>query len=225
MAKYVVLIRCKFKYRYNLPRTFQSNDVFLHFIAEKPQSLCKLSPNFTALSLSYPTFRLKKLEANIMTAIANDHVVKFNYTLTNSEGQTLDQSNGQPLAYLHGSGNIIPGLENALTGKTAGETLVVDVPAAQAYGEYHAEMVQEVPREMFQGVDNIQPGMQFQAQTEEGVQFVVVKSVENDVVVIDGNHPLAGQDLTFNVEIVEVRPATAEELEHGHVHGEGGHHH
>ncbi len=162
-----------------------------------------------------------------MTVIANDHVVKFSYTLTNGEGQVLDQSDAaHPLAYLHGAGNIIPGLENALTGKSAGEKLVVNVPAAEGYGEYVAEMVQEVPREMFQGVDNIEPGMQFQAQTQDGsVQFVVVKSVEDDVVIIDGNHPLAGQDLTFDVEIVEVRAATQEELDHGHVHGEGGHHH
>ncbi len=161
-----------------------------------------------------------------MTAIANDHVVKFNYTLTNGEGQVLDQSDdAHPLAYLHGAGNIIPGLENALTGKIAGEKLTVNVPAAEGYGEYHAELVQEVPRQMFQGVDNIQAGMQFQAQTDDGFQFVVVKAVEGDNVIIDGNHPLAGQDLTFDVEIVEVRAASEEELEHGHVHGEGGHHH
>lgn len=161
-----------------------------------------------------------------MTAIANDHVVKFHYTLTNGEGQTLDKSDEtSPLTYLHGAGNIIPGLENALTGKTAGEKLTVNVPAAEGYGEYHAELVQEVPRAMFQGVDNIQEGMQFQAQTDDGFQFVVVKSVEDDNVIIDGNHPLAGQDLTFEVEIVEIRAATQEELDHGHVHGEGGHHH
>ncbi|MCH4247143.1 FKBP-type peptidyl-prolyl cis-trans isomerase [Acinetobacter populi] len=160
-----------------------------------------------------------------MTAIANDHVVKFNYTLTNGEGQILDKSDGQPLAYLHGASNIIPGLENALTGKTAGEKLTVNVPAAEGYGEYHAELVQEVPRQMFQGVDNIQPGMQFQAQTEDGVQIVTVKDVQDENVIIDGNHPLAGQDLNFDVEIVEVRPATQEELDHGHVHGADGHHH
>lgn len=160
-----------------------------------------------------------------MTAIANDHVVKFNYTLTNGEGQILDKSEGQPLAYLHGASNIIPGLENALTGKTAGEKLTVNVPAAEGYGEYHAELVQEVPRQMFQGVDNIQPGMQFQAQTEDGVQIVTVKDVQDENIIIDGNHPLAGQDLTFDVDIVEVRPATQEELDHGHVHGADGHHH
>jgi FKBP-type peptidyl-prolyl cis-trans isomerase SlyD len=160
-----------------------------------------------------------------MTAIANDHVVKFHYTLTNSEGEVLDKSEGQPLVYLHGAGNIIPGLENALTGKTVGEKLIVNVPAAQGYGEYNPDLVQEVPRQMFQGVDNIEAGMQFQAQTDDGVQIVTVKTVDGDTVIVDANFPLAGQDLTFDVEIVEVRDATSEELEHGHVHGEGGHHH
>lgn len=161
-----------------------------------------------------------------MTAIANNHVVKFNYTLTNAEGETLDQSQeGQPLAYLHGAGNIIPGLEKALLGKQAGDKFTVTVPAAEGYGEYNADLVQEVPKQMFQGVENIEAGMQFQAQTDDGVQIVTVKAVEGDNVLVDANFPLAGQDLTFDVEITEVRDATTEELEHGHVHGAGGHHH
>ena len=160
-----------------------------------------------------------------MTAIANDHVVSFNYKLTNAEGETLDQSQGEPLAYLHGAGNIIPGLENALLGKTVGETFTVTVPAAEGYGEYNPELVQEVPVQMFQGVDNIQAGMQFQAQTDDGVQIVTVKAVEGENVIVDANFPLAGQDLTFEVEIVEIRDATEEELQHGHAHGAGGHHH
>lgn len=160
-----------------------------------------------------------------MSVIKDDVVVKFNYTLTDAEGNVIDQSNGQPLAYLHGAANIIPGLEKALTGKTVGDKLTVNVPAAEAYGEYYAEMVQEVPREMFQGVDNIEEGMQFQAQAEDGIQIVTVKAVQDDVIIIDGNHPLAGRDLNFDVEIVEIREATQEELDHGHVHGDGGHHH
>ena len=160
-----------------------------------------------------------------MTAIANNHVVSFHYTLTNAEGETLDQSQGEPLAYLHGAGNIIPGLENALTGKTVGEKFTVNVPAAEGYGEYNADMVQEVPRNMFQGVDDIQAGMQFQAQTDDGIQIVTVKDVNDESVFVDGNHPLAGQNLNFDVEIVDIRPATQEELDHGHVHGAGGHHH
>ena len=160
-----------------------------------------------------------------MTAIANDHVVSFNYKLTNAEGETLDQSQGEPLAYLHGAGNIIPGLENALLGKTVGETFTVTVPAAEGYGEYNPELVQEVPAQMFQGVENIQEGMQFQAHTDDGVQIVTVKAVEGENVIVDANFPLAGQDLTFEVEIVEIRDATEEELQHGHAHGAGGHHH
>ncbi|WP_343596535.1 peptidylprolyl isomerase [Acinetobacter sp.] len=160
-----------------------------------------------------------------MTAIANNHVVSFNYTLTNAEGETLDQSQGEPLAYLHGAGNIIPGLEKALEGKTAGDKFKVTIPAAEGYGEYNPDLVQEVPAKMFQGVENIEAGMQFQAQTDDGVQIVTVKAVEGDNVLVDANFPLAGQDLTFDVEIVEVRDASEEELEHGHVHGAGGHHH
>ena len=159
------------------------------------------------------------------TAIANDHVVSFHYTLTNAEGETLDQSQGEPLAYLHGSGNIIPGLEKALEGKNLGDKFTVNVSAADGYGEYNPDLVQEVPAQMFQGVDNIEAGMQFQAQTDDGVQIVTVKAIEGENIIVDANFPLAGQDLTFEVEIVEIRDASAEELEHGHVHGAGGHHH
>ncbi|MEB3754090.1 peptidylprolyl isomerase [Acinetobacter sp. MD2(2019)] len=160
-----------------------------------------------------------------MTAIANNHAVSFHYTLTNAEGETLDQSQGEPLAYLHGAGNIIPGLEKALEGKTVGDKFKVTIPAAEGYGEYNPDLVQEVPAKMFQGVENIEAGMQFQAQTDDGVQIVTVKAVEGENVIVDANFPLAGQDLTFDVEIIEVRDASAEELEHGHVHGAGGHHH
>ncbi|WP_139852376.1 FKBP-type peptidyl-prolyl cis-trans isomerase [Acinetobacter pullicarnis] len=159
------------------------------------------------------------------TAIANDHVVSFHYTLTNAEGETLDQSQGEPLAYLHGAGNIIPGLEKALEGKNLGDKFTVNVSAADGYGEYNPDLVQEVPAQMFQGVDNIEAGMQFQAQTDDGVQIVTVKAIEGENIIVDANFPLAGQDLTFEVEIVEIRDASAEELEHGHVHGAGGHHH
>ncbi len=160
------------------------------------------------------------------TVIANDHVVSFHYTLTNAESQVLDKSqDGQPLVYLHGAGNIIPGLEKALEGKKVGDKFTVTVPAAEGYGEYNPDLVQEVPAQMFQGVENIEAGMQFQAQTDDGVQIVTVKAVEGDNVIVDANFPLAGQDLTFEVEIAEIRDASAEELEHGHVHGAGGHHH
>ncbi|WP_026470739.1 peptidylprolyl isomerase [Alkanindiges illinoisensis] len=160
-----------------------------------------------------------------MADIQNDQVVSFHYTLTDENGTVIDKSEGQPLVYLHGAGNIIPGLENALTGKNVGDKLNVNVPAAEGYGEYNADMVQEVPRNMFQGVDDIQAGMQFQAQTDDGIQIVTVKDVNDESVFVDGNHPLAGQNLNFDVEIVDIRPATQEELDHGHVHGAGGHHH
>ena len=157
--------------------------------------------------------------------VENGKVVSFHYTLTNAQGDVLDQSQEHPMPYLHGAGNIIPGLEKELAGKKVGDKLTVNVPAAEAYGEYYEQLVNDVPREAFQGVDQIEPGMQFQANTPEGVQVITVKAVNGETVTVDANHPLAGQDLNFDVEIVEVREATEEESAHGHVHGVGGHHH
>ena len=159
--------------------------------------------------------------------IQQNSVVSFHYTLTDDQGNTLDSSAGkEPLAYLHGAGNIIPGLEKELEGKVAGDKLQVNVAAAEGYGEVRAEMIQEVPRSAFQGVDEIQVGMQFEAQTEQGGAVpVTVTAVTDDTVTVDGNHPLAGKALNFDVEITEVRDASAEELDHGHVHGPGGHQH
>lgn len=158
--------------------------------------------------------------------IANNKVVSIHYKLTNDEGSILDSSEGQePLAYLHGLGNIIPGLENALTGRAVGDKFTVTIPPEDGYGERDNEMVQSVPKSAFQGVDQIQPGMQFQAQSPEGMQLVTVIDVDGDEVILDGNHPMAGITLTFDVEVTEIRDATAEELDHGHVHGPSGHHH
>lgn len=158
--------------------------------------------------------------------IANQRVVYIHYTLTNDAGEVLDSSRGaEPLAYLQGGGNIIPGLENALVGKTAGDKLVVKVAPAEGYGERNEQLVQNVPRRAFQGIKDIQPGMSFTAQGSGGPMRVVVTRVVGDMVTVDGNHPLAGENLTFDVEITEVRTATEEELSHGHVHGAGGHHH
>lgn len=158
--------------------------------------------------------------------IANNCVASFHYTLTDGTGKVLDSSDGQePLSYLHGAGNIIPGLERALVGKSVGDKLNVAVPAAEAYGERDASMVQELPSSMFSGVDQIEVGMEFHAETEHGLQVVTVVAVEEGQVTIDGNHPLAGVDLNFDVEVTEVRAATDEELAHGHAHGAGGHHH
>ncbi|MBT3146766.1 peptidylprolyl isomerase [Neptunomonas phycophila] len=158
--------------------------------------------------------------------VADKSVVSIHYTLTNSAGETLDSSVGQaPLAYLHGASNIVPGLENALVGKAVGDKLDVQVTAEEGYGPLREELVQKVPHENFQGVEDLQVGMQFMAQAPWGEQPVTVVKVEEDGVTLDGNHPLAGQDLTFAVEIVEIRDATEEEMTHGHAHGEGGHHH
>lgn len=153
-------------------------------------------------------------------AIANDLVVSMHYTLTDDEGATIDSSEGQePLAYLHGAGNIIPGLEKALEGKVVGDSLQVRVEAAEGYGEFVEDLVQKLPRELFEGVDNIEVGMSFEAQAPDGgVQHVVVKDVEDAEITIDANHPLAGIDLNFDVKVVDIRAATEEELEHGHAH-------
>jgi FKBP-type peptidyl-prolyl cis-trans isomerase SlyD len=158
--------------------------------------------------------------------VATDAVVSIHYTLTNDEGKTLDSSaGGEPLAYLHGKGNLIPGLENALVGKQAGDRLQVKVVPAEGYGEYDKALLQNVPRRSFKGVGNVQVGMQFQVQSPQGPRTVTVTRVAGDMVTIDGNHPLAGQNLNFEVEITDVRAASEEEIAHGHVHGPGGHHH
>jgi len=153
-------------------------------------------------------------------------VVSFDYTLTDPQGKVIDSSKGQqPLTYLHGTGGIIPGLESELTGKAAGDSLTVVVPPEKAYGNKDAKMIQAVPRTAFQGVDKIEPGMQFQAQSPQGPRVVTVVAVTPTEVTVDANHPLAGVELKFDVTIVSVRAATEEELDHGHVHGPGGHHH
>ena len=151
--------------------------------------------------------------------IANQKVVSIHYTLKNDDGEVLDTSEGQePLNYLHGASNIIPGLENALTGKAMGDQLNVVVSPEEGYGEVIDELVQTVPRDSFQGVDAIEVGMRFQAETEGGPVSVVVTAVEDDVVVVDRNHPLAGQQLHFDVTVADVREASEEEISHGHVH-------
>ena len=159
--------------------------------------------------------------------IKENSAVSFHYTLTDDDGQQLDSSAGkEPLAYLHGAGNIIPGLENALTGKAVGDSMSVAVSAAEGYGEVQKELIQDVPRTSFQGVDEIEVGMQFEAQTGQGGTVpVTVTAVSDETVTVDGNHPLAGKNLNFDVSIEAVRDATEEELEHGYVVGHGGHEH
>ena len=158
-----------------------------------------------------------------MTIITKGTAVKFNYILKDDDGKILDQSQeGQPLGYLHGHNNIIPGLEQQLEGKSAGETLTAIVEPADGYGDYQEQAVQHVPRDNFQGVEDIQPGMQFQSEAGGQVMLVTVTEVNDKEVTVDANHPLAGKRLTFEVEIQEVRAATEDEINHGHAHGVGG---
>jgi len=159
--------------------------------------------------------------------IQNDKVVTMHYHLTDPDGQVLDSSRGSdPLTYLHGAGHIIRGLEQALTGLDVGTTKTVEVEPADAYGEHDANAIQTVPRQELAGIENLQVGMQLQAQHPDGETITFfVADIRSDEVILDTNHPLAGVALTFAVEIMDIRDATAEELTHGHVHGEGGHQH
>lgn len=161
--------------------------------------------------------------------ISEGTVATFRYTLTDAAGEVLDASApGQAMPYLHGASNIVPGLEQALEGRSAGDTFEVAVLPEDGYGPHHPELVQVVPRQAFQGVDNLSVGMQFQAggaASDGDGMMVVVTALDGDNVTVDGNHPLAGQTLHFAIEVEDVRAATEEETQHGHVHGAGGHHH
>lgn len=158
--------------------------------------------------------------------IAQNSVVTIHYTLKDDAGEVIDSSReGDPIAYLHGHGNLVPGLERELEGKSTGDKVNVSVTPEQGYGDYDKQLVQQVPRRALQGIANVRVGMRLQAQTPQGPRAVVITRLVGDMVTIDGNHPLAGKNLNFDVEITDVRDATEEELAHGHVHGEGGHHH
>jgi FKBP-type peptidyl-prolyl cis-trans isomerase SlyD len=158
--------------------------------------------------------------------IAARTVAAFHYTLTDDQGQVIDSSEGrEPLTYLHGTGQIVPGLEKAMVGRQAGDQFNVDVSPEEGYGVRHDDLTQQVPKEAFQGVEDLQPGMQFQGRGPQGAINVTITKIEGDMVTVDGNHPLAGQTLHFAIEVTQVREASEEELSHGHVHGEGGHHH
>ena len=158
--------------------------------------------------------------------IGDNSVVNVHYKLTDDAGKVLDSSDGsKPLAYLHGAGNIVPGLEKALTGKVAGDSLQVKVEPAEGYGELNPEGVKVIEKSAFEGVESVEAGMAFEAKAPDGTaQQIIVKKVEGDEVTIDMNHPLAGVTLNFDITIVSVREATKEELDHGHTH-EHGHSH
>jgi FKBP-type peptidyl-prolyl cis-trans isomerase SlyD len=158
--------------------------------------------------------------------IAERTVASFHYTLTDDAGTVIDTSSGRaPLTYLHGAGNIVPGLEKEMAGHETGDKFNVVVTPEEGYGEPEPQLVQVVPREAFQGVDDLQVGMEFQAHTAHGPMSVAIAKIDGDAVTVDGNHPLAGKTLHFAIEVTDVRDASLEELAHGHVHGEGGHHH
>lgn len=157
--------------------------------------------------------------------IGKNAVVSINYTLTNDAGEVMDTSEGrEPLTYLHGANNLIPGLEKEMEGKSSGQSFKVTIPPSEAYGESNPELVQTLSKDMFKGVDKVEPGMGFTAQGPQGEQHIVVTAVDGDQVTIDANHPMAGKTLHFAVEIVNVRDASEEEIEHGHVH-DGSHGH
>lgn len=154
--------------------------------------------------------------------IANNTAVSIHYILTNDAGEEIDSTGGgEPLVYLHGSGNIIVGLEKALHNRNVGEKFNVRIEAQDAYGEISDDMVQVVSREMFDGIDNVEIGMQFHAAVNSGSGIITVVKIEGDNITVDGNHPMAGQALNFDIEIVGVRLATKEEISHGHIHGAG----
>ncbi len=159
--------------------------------------------------------------------IQQDKAVTMHYHLTNADGQVLDSSRGSdPLTYLHGTGTIIAGLERELTGLDIGATKTVQVAAADGYGEYDTNRVQTLSRQALQGVDNLEVGMQLQGRGPDGQTLMVyVTEIHDDTVIVDENHPLAGMDLTFEIEIIAIRDATSEELSHGHAHDGDGHHH
>ncbi len=160
--------------------------------------------------------------------ISENKVAQFHYTLTNTQGELLDSSlEREPLLYLHGTASLIKGLEDQLAEKSKGDKFVAEVKSADAYGDYNEELVHIVPKSGFQndGDEQLAEGMQVQVDTNNGMAVALVTKIEGEDVTLDLNHPLSGMDLKFDIEIVDVREATKEELEHGHAHGAGGHNH
>ena len=159
-------------------------------------------------------------------SITENQVVTIHYTLKDEGGEVIDRSPpGEPLAYLHGHGHLIPGLERELAGRDTGDRLEVTLSPADGYGEHDPQLVQQVPRRALKGIGNLQVGMRLSASNEQGTRSVTITRIAGDLVTLDGNHPLAGRKLHFEVEVAGVRAATEAELSHGHVHGPGNHHH
>ncbi|MCK5813995.1 MAG: peptidylprolyl isomerase [Cocleimonas sp.] len=158
-------------------------------------------------------------------SLTKNQVASVAYTLKNAEGQIIDQADKEhPMAFIHGVGGMIPGFEKALEGKNIGDSFSLVVEPAEAYGERNDALTQDVERAMFAGVpdDQLVAGAQFQAQTDAGVEVITIAGVDGDMIKIDANHPLAGETLHFDVEMLDIRAATEEELAHGHVHAAGG---
>ena len=157
--------------------------------------------------------------------IGPNSVVSIHYELSNDAGEILDASaEGEPLVYLHGAHNIIPGLEKELVGKKVGDALKVKVQPEDGYGTQQAELIQQVPRNAFPDSDNLTIGMRFTAESDNGHISVVITELTDELATVDGNHPLAGVVLNFDVSIADIREATDEEISHGHVHTHGHHH-
>ncbi|MFZ4796966.1 MAG: FKBP-type peptidyl-prolyl cis-trans isomerase [Bacteroidia bacterium] len=157
--------------------------------------------------------------------VSLNNVVAIHYTLTNNEGTVLDSSDGRgPLNFIHGLGHLIPGMEEGLDGKQVGNKFQLKISPEKGYGTYQNEMVQEVPVSAFAGQE-IKVGMQFEAGTGDQRFLVTIKAIDAETVTVDGNHPLAGVELNFDIEVLEIREATEDELAHGHVHGPEGHQH
>ena len=159
--------------------------------------------------------------------VGKDKVVLMHYTLKNDAGDVIDSSDGaDPLPFLQGHGNIIPGLESALEGSKVGDKLDVSIKPVEGYGLRMKDAIQEIPSSALKGVDEVKVGMQLQSQDQDGNAFLVnVTKIEDDKITVDANHPLAGQTLHFSVSIESIRKAAAEELSHGHVHADGQHNH
>lgn len=151
--------------------------------------------------------------------VENGHVVSITYTLKDENGEIIDTSEGRdPLSFIQGAGSVIPGMEKAVMGKEEGEKFSVTIPAEEGYGDYNSELIFTLKKDKIDGIDSFEKGMQVQAQTQEGTQVLTVKDIHDDSVQFDGNHPLAGKDLHFDIDINNVREATEEEEQHGHAH-------
>lgn len=178
-----------------------------------------------SLSNNSKNFTFAGIELNTMQKIKKGDVVGFSFILTNKSGEILDQSYpGEPLMYIHGAVMIVPGLEKNLLDLQVGDKKIVEVEPEEAYGLFDESLLFQVPRQNFPAEAELSEGMQFQSQDEGGLMNIVVKEIKGDTIYVDANHPLAGETLKFDVTIESIREATAQEIEHNHVHQHGSDH-